>query len=464
MAVPHMLREYYNQQTRHSHLWNPYTQAMPREKLDQLHLRRIQLLMKHAYRNTPFYRQLYDRAGVKPEDIRTWDDFFHKAPFTDNPDLIQDQIDKPFAAQALPDSSIHQFFTTPGTTGAPFRYNMSYYDSIKFGTSWAYQWWEVGMRSGDSAYFCFDFGKWVGFWVYYWTCRQLGLMVLSGSTLRSEERVREIIKFRPTAVLGSPTYLLHLGILAREAGLHLKSAGVKFLVAGGEAGLNVPMTRAELINVWGGATPVESYGIGECGIGGMECSAHAGGVHDNEDNFHAYSIDPDSRERVPDGQVGENIITAYTRTSQPFIKYRTHDLVERHYNVDHGCGSSWAFLQGSVLGRTDFIVKIRGVNVYPTAIENLLGQMDGVTRYYEMHIDRRDGLDHLLVKVEAQEGVPQESYHDVAGKAETFYRSTLGVKIGVEVLAPKSLPRYELKTKRIFDNRPKDVKMAAGRG
>ncbi|MDP2663029.1 MAG: phenylacetate--CoA ligase family protein, partial [Dehalococcoidia bacterium] len=211
MAVPHMLREYYNQQTRHSHLWNPYTQTMPREKLDQLHLRRIQFLMKHAYQNTPFYRQLYDRAGIKPEEIRTWDDFYHKAPFTDKPDLIQDQIDKPFAAQALPDSSIHQFFTTTGTTGAPFRYNMSYYDSIKFGTSWAYQWWEVGMRSGDSAYFCFDFGKWVGFWVYYWTCRQLGLMVLSGSTLRSEERVREIIKFRPTAVLGSPTYLLHLG-------------------------------------------------------------------------------------------------------------------------------------------------------------------------------------------------------------------------------------------------------------
>ncbi len=458
-----MLKEHYNQKTRCSHLWSPYTQTLPREKLDELHLKRIQLLIKHAYQNTSFYRKLYDQAGIKPEDIRTLDDFYHKVPFTDKPDFIQDQQERPYGAQALPDSSTHQYFTTTGTTGTPFRFIYSYYDSIKFGTSWAYQWWECGMRAGDSAYFCFDFGKWVGFWVYYWTCRQLGITVYSGSTLRSEERVKEIIKFRPTAVLGSPTYLLHLGIIGRDMGTELKNAGVRYLIAGGEAGLNVPMTRAELIDLWGGATPMESYGIGECGIGGMECSAHAGGVHDNEDNFHAYSIDPDSGERVADGQVGENIITAYTRTSQPFIKYRTHDLVERHRNVDHGCGSKWAFLKGSVLGRTDFMVKIRGVNVYPTAIENLLGQLEGVTRYYEMHIDRTDGLDSLLVKVEAQEDVSSECYQSLADNAEKFYRATLGVKIGVEVLSPKALPRYELKTKRIFDNRPKGVQMGGGR-
>lgn len=435
---------------------------MPREKLDALHLHRIQLLIKHAYNNTSFYRKLYDKAGIKPEDIRTWDDFYHKVPFTDKPDLIADQEDKPFAAQALPDSSSHQYFTTTGTTGTPFRFIYSYYDSMKFGTAWNYQWWEIGMRAGDSVYFCFDFGKWVGFWVYYWTCRHLGLTVYSGATLRTEERIREIVRFKPTAVLGSPTYLLHLGIVARELGLDLRDAGVKHLIAGGEAGLNVPMTRAELIDLWG-AIPTESYGIGECGIGGMECSAHAGGVHDNEDNNHAYSVNPDSLERVPDGHVGENVITAFTRTSQPFIKYRTHDLVERHYDVDHGCGSKWAFLKGSVLGRTDFMVKIRGVNVYPTAIENLLGEMGGVTRYYEMHIDRQNGLDQLVVKVEAQEGVTADCYQEFATEAERIYRSALGVKISVEVLAPKTLPRYELKTKRIFDHRPKEVRMGAER-
>ncbi len=447
-----VMKDCYNPRTKATRLWNPYTQTMSRERLEELHLKRIQLLIKHAYQNTTFYRQLYDRAGIKPEDVRTWEDFYRRVPFTDKPDLIGDQADKPYAAQALPDSSIHQFFTTTGTTGTPFRFNVSYYDSIKFGSSWAYQWWEIGIRAGDSAYLCFDFGKWVGLWVYYWTCRLLGVTVYSGASLRSEERVRDIMKFRPTVVIGTPTYLLHLGILARDLGLDLRESGVRFLVAGGEAGFNVPLTRQEIIDLWG-ATPTEAYGIGECGIGGMECSAHAGGVHDNEDNFHAYSVHPETGERVPDGQIGENIITSYVRTSQPFIKYRTHDLVERHYHVEHGCESTWAFLKGTVLGRTDFMVKIRGVNVYPTAIENLLGQIHGATRYYEMHIDRLDGLDRLLVKVEAQDGVPAETYEALAAHAEAFYRASVGVRIGVEVVAPQSLPRYELKTKRIFDHR-----------
>ncbi len=449
-----MIDSYYNQHTGASRQWNPHTQTMPREKQDELHLRRIQLLIKHAYENTSFYRRLYDQAGMKPEDIRTWDDFYHRVPFTDKPDFIQDQADKPFAAQAVPDESIHQYFTTTGTTGTPFRYNVSYYDSIKFGACWAYQWWEVGIRSGDSAYLCFDFGKWVGMWVYYWTCRIMGLTIYSGSTLRSEERVREILKYRPTVIIGMPTYILHLGILAREMGLDLRESGVKHLIGGGEAGFNVPLTRQEMVRLWD-ATPSEAYGIGECGICGMECSAHAGGVHDNEDSFHAYSIDPATGERVTGGQVGENVVTSYVRTSQPFIKYRTHDLVERHSQVDHGCGSTWAFLPGTVLGRTDFMVKIRGVNVYPTAIENLLGQIEGATRYYEMHIDRKDGLDQLLVKVEAQDGTPPEDFGPLAARAEAHYRSALGVRIGVEVVPPKALPRYELKTKRIFDHRPR---------
>lgn len=457
-----MLKEHNSALVQGSRLWNPYTQTLPREKLDELHLRRIQLLIKHAYENTAFYRGLYDGAGLKPEDIRTWDDFYNRVPFTDKPDFVQDQEDKPFGAQALPDSSMHQYFTTTGTTGTPLRFIYSYYDSLKFGMSWSYQWWECGVRAGDSMYFCFDFGKWVGFWVYYWTCRHMGVTVYSGSTLRTEERVREILKLKPTGIVGSPTYLLHLGIVAREMGLDLREAGVKHLFAGGEAGLNVPMTRRELIDLWG-ATPTESYGIGEAGIGGMECSAHAGGVHDNEDNFHAYTADPETGDRLAEGQVGENIVTTYTRTAQPFIKYRTHDLVERYYDVSHGCGSNWSFLKGTVLGRTDFMVKIRGTNVYPTAIENLLGQVEGITRYYEMHIDRKEGLDHLLVKVEAQEGVPVDRYEVLAAQAEKIYRSALGVKIGVAVLAPKALPRYELKTRRVFDNRPKEVQMGRGR-
>ena len=442
-----------------SRYWDERWQTMPRAELDKVQLQRVQRLIKYAYDNVTLYRRLYDGVGLKPEDVRTWDDFYHKVPFTDKKDFMADQDERPYGGQGIElEHGLHIFQTT-GTTGAPLREIISRYDEHSLSEPILAEMWDLGIRPGDSVYYCFHFGIWVGLWAFYWCARRLGLRVLSGGGLGSEDRVRQIMALKPTVILGTPTYVLHLGDVARSMGLDLREAGVKYLIGGGEPGFSIEATRRALEDRWGENVIIgDTYGIGECMFAGIECGAHPGGVHVPEKCVHAFSFDPDTGEKTGEGQVGENVVTSHCRSGQVFIKYRTHDLVERYEHSDHGCGWTWAFLKGGFLGRTDNMIVIRGVNVYPTAVENLLGQVEGTTSYYEMHVTREEGMDRLKIKVEAAQAGGDGQYQDLASRAEEVYRNIMGVKLEVEVVAPKSLPRYELKSTRFFDHRPPEVR------
>jgi phenylacetate-CoA ligase len=270
--------------------------------------------------------------------------------------------------------------------------------------------------------------------------------------MTTDQRLDAILTRRPTMVAGTPTYLLRLAQRAEERGIDLRSSSVKFITAGGEPGLNVPVTRKAIEDAWG-AVGIDAYGLSEVGVAHLECGAHAGGVHVMEDAFHSFSADIETGNRVPDGEVGENVITSYGHLAQPFIKYRTHDLVRRHSRQDHGCGWSWAFLEGGVLGRTDFMVVIKGVNVYPSAVENLIGEVQSLTNHYELHISQRDNMDRMLVKVEAAPHMAQDQFGWLAGELLSLIRERLGVTLDTEVIPSGSLERFELKTRRIFDHR-----------
>jgi phenylacetate-CoA ligase len=184
---------------------------------------------------------------------------------------------------------------------------------------------------------------------------------------------------------------------------------------------------------------------------GQSCEKWGGGVHAIEDVCHSYTVDPETGEPSTAGAIGEHVITSYTHFAQPFIKYRTHDLIRLDDAPDHGCGWTWKHIPGVVLGRSDFMVTIRGVNVYPTAVENLIGEVPGLSNHYELHVSRVDGMDRMLVKVEAQsEG---DELTQLAGQLEERLRTGLGVRLETEVLPVAALPRYELKTRRVFDSR-----------
>jgi phenylacetate-CoA ligase len=435
--------------------WNRSTQTAPREVLDRRHLERIRVLIAWAYEHSPLHRRLYDAAGVKPSDIQTWDDFHRRLPFTDKPQYLAHQDEDGIGGLAVPREDLLQFFHTTGTTGRFLNEVFTEYEMHKGGSQICYGLWDHGVRRGDSMYLSFDFGMWIGLWTFYWAARNMGLQVISGGGMRGVDRVRQILEHRPTIVTGTPTYLLHLAALAREAGLDVRKAGVRVLTGGGEPGFSVPVTRERLMEEWGVEHAFDCYGIGEALFCAASCREWAGGVHVNEDTFHSYVVDPETGETLNDPEaVGEHVITGFVHLSQPIIKYRTHDLVRMNRQPDHGCGWTWAHLPGVVLGRTDFMVVIRGVNVYPTAVENLIGSVPGLTNHYELHVTRSNGMDRMLVRAETAES--SVDLEVTTGHLAAALRESLGVRLEAEAVAPGTLPRYELKTKRIFDHRSPD--------
>ncbi|MEA2227328.1 MAG: phenylacetate-CoA ligase [Solirubrobacteraceae bacterium] len=438
--------------------WDETWQRMSREQLDEIHLRRIRQLIAYAYERVPFYRRLYDEAGVHPDDIRTMDDFHERIPFVDKPEVMADQeaSESGFGLESVPRERRAWFHRTSGTTGVPLNEVFTSYDRLVAAyEGWTYGWWDMGLRPGDSMYFAFNFGTFIGFWSALFSAERLGLLVIPGGGLDTRARLRQILDLRPDAVIGTPTYLLHMGDIAREEGIDLASADVRLLSTAGEIGPNVPSFRRALRESWGNPRICDIYGISEPIFAACECSAvdegAANGLHVIERYIHSYVVDPATFRPVQDeSEVGEHIVTSF-RLGQPLIKYRTHDLVRLQRTPDHGCGWGFAFLDGGVLARLDGMVTIRGVNIYTTAVSNIIGSVPGASPHYELHITREHGQDAMEVRVEATTAVTDRD--GLRARLAGELRDRLMVTMAVDVCEPGALPRYELKSRRIFDHR-----------
>jgi phenylacetate-CoA ligase len=440
--------------------WNPYTQAMPRAELEALHLRKLQRMIEYAYERSPMYRGLLDRHGVRPEQIRTMEDFVERVPFLDKTDVLEAQaVAPPFGdALAVPEDFFEQRFATSGSTGVPLHIPLTHYSSVAWGESWMYLYWAIGLRARHSFYFPFHWGIFAAFWSAYMGVRRLGGTVVSGGGLDSKARIRQIDQYRPDVLFATPTYALYLGEVAREMGVDLRKSSVSEVIVSGEPGGSIPGTRRAIEEIWG-ASVHELYGIAELGPTNPGCPRQ-GGVHLCEDWYHALVVDAAGRPVVP-GEVGEHVVTSYLQHGQPLIKYRTHDLV-RWGEAPCGCGTTWRYYPGGVLGRTDHMIIVKGVNVYPTAIEALLHRVAGLSEHYELHVGREDKNDFVTVKVEARPEEAPGRYGMLGAEVEQILKSVIGVSIGVEVTAPGALPRYELKARRFFDHRPAEHRWQLG--
>lgn len=426
---------------------------LPREELDRRHLHRLQTLLVYCYDHVPFYRRLYDQASFKPSDIASLADFQRKVPRVDKPDLMTDQRRYGAAlANDLPRRFGAYFHQTSGTTGEPLEEWSSAYDMLSVGDSWCTTWWAMGLRPGDGIYFCFNFGPYAGFWTAFYAAQRMGLTVLSGSTLSSRQRLAELDHLRPAAVVATPTYCLRLIEEAQAAGFDPAGLGLRYAIVAGEptsAAVRRRVTEAFALEYY-----ADQYGISDMMWGTSECPTSSGGIHVFEPAYYSYSVDPDTGYPVEeDGQVGENMVTAYNRCLQPVVNYHTHDLVRRYRSHDHGCDWTWEWLDGVVLGRTDQMLTIRGTNVYPSAVETLLCGVNGLSAFYELHIGTERGMDSLTVKVETTEPLPADRLTPFAEAVRDQLRAALAVDVGVELRPPGDLPRAELKTKRVFDHR-----------
>jgi len=445
-----------------SPFWNRLTETMPRAQLDKLHLQRVQALANYAYENTPFYRKKFDNAGLKPSDIRSLDDLKRKVPITDKSEIIELQQQRPPYGDtlALPMDFVAHHCETSGTTGLPLAIPYSTYDSVRYGESWVYGFWGLGIRPSDTLYFAFGWGNFAGFWSAYWGARRLGCRVISGGGLDTKGHIEAILRMKPTVLISTPTFALRIAAVAAEMGVDLSKSSIKFTYHAGEPGPTaLPGMREQIEKAWG-AKAGELLGIAEVDAMAPGCPL-GDGVHVNEMNLYSWSMDPTSQDEVPDGEIGENIVTGYGNTAQPLLNYRTHDLVRRRSSC--ACGRTWSKLEGAVLGRTDFMVTVRGTNVYQTAVENILNKVEGISMHYELVLTHEEGNDAMTVRFEPEASIDPDNWQQLASDAGDRIHKALHVRLKVVPVAPKSLPRFELKTKRIIDQRPKELRRALDR-
>jgi len=450
--------------SRESKFWNQYTETMPRDKIDALHLHRLQGLVHYVYERSPFYRKKFDSIGLKPEDIRTLEDYKRKVPLSDKSEFIDLQLAAPpyGPTLALPLEFVAHHAETSGTSGKPLSLPFSMYDTVRYGESWVYGFWGLGIRPSDSFYFAFGWGNFAGFWSAYWGARRLGCRVISGGGLDTKGHINAIMRLRPTVLISTPTFALRMATVAAEMGVDLANSSVKYTYHAGEPGPTaLPAMREAIEKAWG-AKAGELLGVAEVDAMAPGCP-NGDGVHLNEMNCFAWSMDPDTEAEVADGQIGENIVTGFASTTQPLLNYRTHDLVRRRSGCS--CGRTWTKFEGTVLGRTDFMVTVRGTNVYQTAVENLIGQMPEISNSYELVLTREEDNDVMTVRFEPVKALAdkRDAWDDIAKRLSDRIHAALHVRLRTVPVPPESLPRYELKTKRIIDERPKGFRRALDR-
>jgi phenylacetate-CoA ligase len=364
-------------------------------------------------------------------------------PFTTKEELVADQEGHPpFGTNltyALADYiRLHQ---TSGTTGRPYQV----LDTQESWDWWAECWTSVygaaGVSRADIVFLAFSFGPFIGFWSAYEGAKRLGALTVPGGGMDSPQRLRTILDTGATVLVCTPSYALRLAEVAREQGLDMRASSVRTTIHAGEPGASIPATRQRIEQAWGAKT-YDHAGMTEMGAYGFTC-AEQQGLHVNESEFIAEILDPHTHQPVREGETGELVLTNLGRWGSPAIRYLTGDLV-RHGGYRCACGRGYLFLPGGVLGRADDMLIVRGVNVYPSALANILHRFSEVQEY--RIVVTSDGiLDEIALQVECPAALTstiQDALH-----------IALNLRVPVEAVPPASLPRFELKARRVEDRR-----------
>jgi phenylacetate-CoA ligase len=316
---------------------------------------------------------------------------------------------------------------------------------------WWAECWKVifqaaGVHSGDRIYFVFSFGPFIGFWAGWEGARKIGALAISGGGQSTSQRLKAIVDYRATVVVCTHTYAVHMAAEARKAGTDLaKGSSVRITVHAGEPGASIPSTKRRIEDGWS-AKCYDHAGATEVGAFGFECEPQPGGVHVNEHEFLAEVIDPRTGEAVTEGERGELVITNLGRIGSPVIRYRTGDLVQPSYQPCP-CGRPFMLLEGGVLGRVDDMIVVRGVNVFPSAIENVMREFAEIEEF-RVETFEREALRELKLIFEPR--TDQAPCQGLEEKVVARFRELIGLRPQVEMVSPGTLPRFELKAKRFF--------------
>jgi phenylacetate-CoA ligase len=430
-------------------IFNEEFETLPREALEALQLKRLQQVAQRVYHTVGFYKRAFDEAGVTPDDIQTLEDI-RKLPFTTKQDLRDNY---PFGLFSVPMSSIVRMHASSGTTGKATVVGYTKRDIDTWSRLMARSFVAAGLTKNDIIHNAFGYGLFTGGLGAHYGAEMLGASVIPISGGNTKRQIMILQDFGPTAICCTPSYVLYLAEQGEELGIDMTSLKLRVGVLGAEPWSEKMRREIEAkLNI----TALDIYGLSEViGPGvAMECTEGRNGLHIFEDHFIAETIDPATGEPVPNGAEGELVFTTLTKEAFPLIRYRTRDM-SRLMKEPCRCGRTVARM-ARITGRSDDMLIIRGVNVYPSQIEQVLLDIEGLEPHYELIVDREGTLDTLEIRVEVREAIFSDevrTLQKIERRITKDVKDYLGVTAAVKLVEPKSLQRFEGKVQRIVDRR-----------
>jgi phenylacetate-CoA ligase len=423
-----------------------YDQAIetaPRERLGTLQFQKLQKLLREISGRNRFYGKKWNDAGMVAPDINSFSDF-QQLPFTDKSELVRAQEEAPpFGTNAtFPVVAYTRVHQTSGTTGSPLRVVDTPESWEWWGDCWGHVLKAAGVTEADRVFLAFSFGPFIGFWAAVEGARKVGAMVIPGGGWDSIQRLHMMRELGATVVCCTPTYALRMAEVAREEHFDMRSLSVRALIHAGEPGANVARTKSRIEREWN-AKCFDHAGASEVGAHSFECEVQPGGIHLIESEFIAEVLDSRTGKKVPTGEIGELVITNLGRAGFPVIRYRTGDLVRLNL-APCACGRTFARFDGGLLGRSDDMVTIRGVNVYPMAIENVIRQFESVDEFQVTVTTVRE-MQRLEVQIEVVSG--NDAEHVRTHVEQAIYHA-LSLRPTVTVVKPGALAHFEMKARR----------------
>ena len=434
--------------------WNPVLETLDHDKIRQLQLKKFKRIFSWAYDHSKFHRQLYDDAGLTPNDIQTFEDI-RCVPKVEKSMMRDIQRKDPFPygdMLCVPLEEVSEFRQTSGTTGQPVYQADTWQDWEWWAECWSYILWAQGYRPTDRVFIPFGYNIFVAFWAGHYAAEKVGCEVVPGGVLDTQARILKIQELNATAMMATPTYVLGMADTAKtKMGIDPAELGIQRITCAGEPGAGIPTTKKRMETAWN-AKVYDHAGATEIGAWSFECTEQPHGMHVNEAFFLVEIEDTETGEIFEEpGKQGKMVITALDRFAQPCIRFDAKDIIMWDPEPC-SCGRSFRLIEGGVVGRADDITKVKGVLLAPSAIEEVVRGIDGLGDEYEVIVDKLGNVDRIKLKVELMPGKEKE-LKEIESKLKDQLRLKTNLGYRIEFYDYGKLPRYEVKAKRFKDLR-----------
>lgn len=440
--------------------WNRERETRDPAERDAASLTRLQVQLQRVYAELPFYRRHWDCHGFHPDQVQTFDDFTKRCPIVTKRMLVEDQAEHPPFGSYLgvPPEQVWRIHGSSGTSGTPTVYGVAREDWDRAAEIFAITHWAMGVRPGDVVHFAFPFGLFFGGWAMLYAAETVGATCFPLGAAETRRHIEMIHQLGCTVIEGTPSYLLHMAEVAAELGYDTAKSPIRRALVGGEPGGSIPSTRERILEVWGLETVCDSGTSSEMFpfCTNADCTEMAG-MHVYTDEVWTEIVHPDdSNSTVVEGETGNLVYTHLWRRSQPMIRFAVGD---RSFMTSEPCpcGRTYPRLPLGLLGRNDDMLVIRGANIFPSAIERALREIDDLGLEFRIRVTRDGALDEVAVEAE----VSPSFGGGVAGRQALEQQTAAALKhhclirIPVTLVEPGTFERATLKARRVIDERPK---------